>query len=48
MGMALGLLGMTTFLSMFGMGYCMTKKSQLNDKVKEMEEKVRRLNKEVK
>ena len=31
MGLALGILGMTTFIAMFGMGYCMTKKSHIKD-----------------
>lgn len=40
MGMALGILGMTTFLSMFGMGYCLTKKSHLVDENRKLQEEL--------
>ena len=41
MGMALGILGMTTFISMFGMGYCLTSKGHLKDRINELEKEVK-------
>ena len=41
MGLAFGVLGILTFGSMFGMGYCLTKKSQLNEKIAELEKELK-------
>jgi len=37
MGTALGILGITTFISMFTVGWCLNSKSNLKEKIKELE-----------
>ncbi len=41
MGTAFGILGLLTFGSMFGMGYCLTKKSQLKEQINELEKELK-------
>ncbi len=41
MGMAFGILGFLTFASMFGMGYCLTSKGHLKDRITELEKQLK-------
>ncbi len=41
MGLAFGILGILTFASMFGMGYCLTSKGHLKDRIIELEKELK-------
>ena len=41
MGLAFGVLGFLTFASMFGMGYCLTSKGHLKDRINELEKQLK-------
>jgi len=43
MGLAFGVLGFLTFASMFGMGYCLTSKGHLKEKILELEKELKDL-----
>ncbi len=45
MGLALGILGILTFASMFGMGYCLTKKSHIKDELEATKKELDKLKK---
>jgi len=46
MGIAFGLLGLSTFAAMFGMGYCLTSKKQILEKNATLEAKIKTLEEE--
>jgi len=48
MGIAFGILGLSTFAAMFGMGYCLTSKKQIIEKNATLEARIKILERETK